>query len=60
MALDTDREGKYKTRKDTEIFLMRGVEYKIMEKTEALYASIRLWGVWEDSNIPFPYWKVVD
>ena len=41
-------------------FTKGGCEATNLENMEALYASIRSWGMEEEGNIPFPSWKGVD
>ena len=48
------------SRKEKLVFPVGGDESANLEKMEALYTSVRSWGMEEEDGIPFPYWKGVD
>ena len=58
--MDTDREEMERRRKENLAFPTVGGESTNPENMEALYASVRSWGMEEQDNTPFPYWKGVD
>ena len=60
MKVDTDRNEKERRIKYTVAFLMVEDETTNPEKTEALYESVRSWGMEEEDNINFTDWKGVD
>ena len=58
--MDTVGEGHERRRKEKVVLPTGRGESKKIEKMEALYASVRSWGIEEEDGIPLPDQKGVD
>ena len=59
-TLDIVGKENARSRKDKVVFPKGGGEAINPENMEDLYESVWLWGMEEEDDIPFTYWKSVD